>query len=179
MNNQTKFINKANIKHNNLYTYENVIYKNSRSKVKITCKIHGEFEQLPYSHLYGNGCPKCSKRSENLRMTQQEFINKSRNIHNNLYSYENTIYTLSHNKVKITCKKHGDFEQVACSHLRGSGCSKCNKSKGELKILNYLKDNDILCEDEKIHYFLSQKIIYDFYIPSKKLYIITNTLYRY
>jgi hypothetical protein len=29
------------------------------TKVKIICDKHGEFEQIPHSHLYGIGCPNC------------------------------------------------------------------------------------------------------------------------
>ena len=178
---QQNFINKSNIKHNNLYTYKNVIYIDSKTKVRITCKIHGDFEQIPNSHLRKRGCPKCGLLKNKIinPLNMNKFINNANIKHNNLYTYKNIIYIDSQTKVRITCKIHGDFEQTPNYHIQGGGCSKCNKSKGELKILNYLKENDILYEDEKIHYFLSQKIIYDFYIPSKKLYIITNTLYRY
>jgi hypothetical protein len=46
--------------HNNKYDYSLVEYKNSRTKVKIICPIHGTFEQIPYVHLKPCGCPKCS-----------------------------------------------------------------------------------------------------------------------
>lgn len=43
--NTEKFIKKANIVHNNKYSYDNVDYKYSRVKVNITCHIHGDFSQ--------------------------------------------------------------------------------------------------------------------------------------
>ena len=61
-------------------------------------------------------------------MTTIEFINKSSIIHNNKYSYDNTIFTKTSEKTIITCPTHGDFYQVANSHLRGHGCKKCSDS---------------------------------------------------
>ena len=55
-----KFIEKSNIIHNFKYSYINTNYINSRLKVNIICPIHGEFLQVPNSHLIGIGCNKCS-----------------------------------------------------------------------------------------------------------------------
>ena len=54
------FFTKANKVHNNKYDYSKVKYKNINEKVTIICPIHGEFEQTPYHHLEGQGCPKCA-----------------------------------------------------------------------------------------------------------------------
>ena len=53
------FIEKANIRHNNLYDYSKVEYKSSREKIIISCKTHGDFIQTPNDHLNGCGCQKC------------------------------------------------------------------------------------------------------------------------
>ena len=55
-----EFIKKASTVHNNFYSYEHVNYVNQTEKVRITCPIHGVFEQLPHNHLQGKGCPLCS-----------------------------------------------------------------------------------------------------------------------
>ena len=55
-----QFIERAILKHGHEYSYKNVIYVNSKVKVKIRCKVHGPFEQTPTSHLAGQGCRKCS-----------------------------------------------------------------------------------------------------------------------
>lgn len=54
------FIEKAKVVHDDLYDYSRVNYITHRHKVKIVCKIHGEFEQDAGSHLAGHGCPKCN-----------------------------------------------------------------------------------------------------------------------
>lgn len=57
--------------------------------------------------------------------TTEEFIKLAKNIHGDVFSYEETVYARNDQKVKITCKKHGVFEQVPSSHLKGYGCKKC------------------------------------------------------
>lgn len=58
---QQEFILKSIIKHNNLYDYSKVVYKNTRSFVDIKCEKHGIFKQRGGSHLSGNGCPNCTE----------------------------------------------------------------------------------------------------------------------
>ncbi len=55
------FVAKSNNKHDSKYKYEKITeFKNAQKKVIITCADHGDFMQSAYSHLAGNGCPKCS-----------------------------------------------------------------------------------------------------------------------
>lgn len=58
--NNDEFIRLAKIAHNNKYDYSNTSYKNMRTKIKITCKLHGDFLQTPNGHLSGRGCKKCN-----------------------------------------------------------------------------------------------------------------------
>ena len=55
------FIYKAKQIHGNKYDYNNSIYVDSHSNIKIICKKHGEFITKPYMHLQGQGCPKCNQ----------------------------------------------------------------------------------------------------------------------
>ena len=54
-----EFIERAKTVHGNKYDYNKVEYINSKTKICIICPEHGEFWQIPYSHLNGQGCPKC------------------------------------------------------------------------------------------------------------------------
>jgi hypothetical protein len=56
-----RFIERANIIHNNKYDYSKVIYTNAHAHVTIICPKHGEFKQRAYDHLHGHGCPICSQ----------------------------------------------------------------------------------------------------------------------
>ena len=71
------------------------------------------------------------------KLTTEEFIQKAINKHNNKYDYSLVEYEDAHKKVKIICKIHGKFEQLAYSHLSGQGCGKC----GILSIGNSLSSN--------------------------------------
>lgn len=60
------FIQKAIEFHGDTYDYSKVVYVNSKSKVIITCKTHGDFLQTPRNHMVGNGCPSCkTSKGEN------------------------------------------------------------------------------------------------------------------
>lgn len=55
----SSFIKRAHKIHGNEYQYYGS-YLNARTKISISCKIHGIFYQTPDNHLHGQGCPKCS-----------------------------------------------------------------------------------------------------------------------
>lgn len=129
---KANFIEKANLIHDNKYSYEAGIYTTTHNKITITCPLHGAFEQQPIKHLKGQGCPKCaaSANANSMRKTTEQFINSANTIHNNTYTYENTIYIKYHTKVSITCAEHGNFEQTPAAHISGKqGCPKCANEK--------------------------------------------------
>ena len=58
------FIERSKKIHGNKFEYDLVVYDNCRTKVKIICPTHGEFEQTPNAHLYsGSGCEKCAREA--------------------------------------------------------------------------------------------------------------------
>ena len=123
---QNKFIEKANKKHCNKYDYSKVNYINSHTEVIIICPEHGEFLQRPSTHLRC-GCPKCGleRKSKKLSLTTEQFIERSKIIHNNEYDYSQTIYKNASTKVDILCQQHGIFKQLPFAHLSGQGCPYC------------------------------------------------------
>lgn len=70
-------------------------------------------------------------------ITTDIFVNKANLIHSNKYDYSLVEYKNSHTKVKIICKEHGEFEQIANNHLNGKGCPYCKK----IKISQYRSSN--------------------------------------
>jgi hypothetical protein len=57
-----EFVSKANLTHNNKYSYNKAIYKTNKTKLTITCPNHGDFNQTPDKHLNRNyGCPICKE----------------------------------------------------------------------------------------------------------------------
>lgn len=129
------FVTKSNLIHNSKYDYSKTSYSNIKTNVIIICPIHGEFKQKPKDHLSGCGCSECGyiTRIEKKTTNVNKFINQANLIHNNKYDYKNLIYKSAHDKIKIICPIHGEFEQTAHSHLNGSGCPKCFN---ELRKLN-------------------------------------------
>ena len=117
------FIERAINIHDNKYDYSLVDYKNNKTKVKIICKKHGIFEQLPIHHVDAkSGCHKCYG---NVKLTTEEFIKKAQLEHGQLYDYSLVDYKTDKLKVKLICNKHGIFEQTPNVHLNGHGCFKC------------------------------------------------------
>lgn len=143
-----RFIIEAKQIHGDKYNYHLVEYKNTNKKVKITCPIHGLFLQSPTHHLRQQGCPKCQST---FKLTNEEFINRANQKHKNVYTYDLVSYINVATKVIINCKLHGQFAQTPNRHLKGEGCPKCNMSKGELRIRNWLTINNF-CFDQQVKF---------------------------
>jgi very-short-patch-repair endonuclease len=122
------FIRKSNEKHNNRYDYSKSVYVNSKTKLIIICKEHGEFLQVPSYHYFsGCGCPKCDPTRN---LTVDEFIERARNIHKDKYDYSLVEYKTAKDMIKIICKKHGEFIQKAGPHIyQREGCPNCVNNK--------------------------------------------------
>ncbi len=146
-----KFIEESIKIHGDKYDYSKSIYTGCENKLIIICKTHGEFQQQPNNHLYGKGCKKCgnSKANDNKRSNTEDFIKSSKKIHGELYDYSKVEYTNYHNKVKIICREHGEFEQSPSGHLDGKGCCKC----GKIKTTNskYSNTNEFIEKSKKIY----------------------------
>lgn len=157
------FIKKSNTIHDNKYSYDKSIYTNTNTKLIITCRKHGDFNQTPKSHLSGNGCSECSGLK---RLTTSEFINRSKEIHGDKFLYDNIDYINMYKKVNIICKKHGIFKQIPSVHLNGGGCRKC-------KIDSMFSTKDIFIQNSKrIHNNLYDYDIVEYIKCNKKINII-------
>lgn len=128
---QDEFIKRAIDKHGNAYKYDRVKLVSMSDKVLIGCKLHGYFPQTAETHIVGAGCPRCKVDyiSCLLKSYTKEWIKKAKAIHGDVYDYSKVQYNRCADHVTIICKKHGDFEQVANSHLSGSGCFKCSRER--------------------------------------------------
>ncbi len=123
------FIRKATERHGDLYDYSKVEYTNTRSKVVITCKLHGDFLQAAGHHILGIGCPECGKEKAHAtirtRKSTSKFIKDSTEIHGDKYDYSKSKYVSAREKVEIICKIHGSFLQKSMHHTNGRGCPEC------------------------------------------------------
>jgi hypothetical protein len=142
---QEQFINKANIKHNNYYDYSLVNYVKAQTKIKIICPKHGEFEQQPNNHLFGQGCIWCM--GDNVRsarkLTHHGFIKKLKHKQPELcelISFKEE-YKLN-NKKLLLGTKYGDVLISPNKLLKGTKPCISNSINPENYILEYIKINN-------------------------------------
>lgn len=82
--NTKQFVLRAKQIHGDKYDYGKVVYTNSRTKVLITCPLHGDFYQTPSLHLRGAGCMKCaieSRRKKTRDIWMDVFNERFTNYH--------------------------------------------------------------------------------------------------
>lgn len=112
------------------YSYEKTVYTSADNKIAVICSVHGEFHTRYADHVRGSKCKLCSNITirEKQAMGLDKFIEQANYVHNNYYTYGNSVYVNNRTKIAITCKTHGDFFQAPEHHLNGHGCKKCTMS---------------------------------------------------
>ena len=134
------FINKYNSEKYELIEFE------SCHKVTVKCKICGAIRTTTADNIYRYGCPHCSliKGSQAQRLTKEQFINNSIQVHGTFYDYSKAEVIDYNTKVCIICPKHGEFWQSPRKHYGDKcGCPKCASSHGERLICQILNDLNI------------------------------------
>jgi hypothetical protein len=163
------FVKRAKEVHGSKYDYSQVDYVDIKTRVNIICPIHGEFNQTPDSHIHNHECPECGiiNRRKSVMISKSNCVKNFFDIHGSLYDYSLVEYVHSKQKVKIICKKHGMFEQTPHKHTLGDGCPKCKSSRGEIKIENWLVNNQINFVTQKRFSDCKNKkpLPFDFYLP--------------
>ena len=84
--------------HGDKYDYSKVNYTNSKEKVEIICRIHGEFEQSASSHSKGHGCPNCGG---NKNYSEEDVIRIVNSIYGDSYNLSKLKYKSFHEKMII------------------------------------------------------------------------------
>ena len=83
------------------------------------------------------------------RLTQEEFILKSKKIHGDKYDYSKVSYINNRTKVCIICPEHGEFWMIPDSHLRKRGCPMCGTRAAQMK--NRLTQEEFIKRAKEIH----------------------------
>lgn len=78
------------------------------------------------------------------KLTQEEFIERARQVHGDKYDYSKAGYISTDTKICIICPEHGEFWQTPSNHLKGQGCPKC---AGKFRY----KTSDFIAAAEKAH----------------------------
>jgi hypothetical protein len=169
--------------HGDKYQYDKATYSDVSTKMKITCSKHGDFWQNPYGHYGGSGCVKCGyeEGAEANRISLPEFIERSKMVHGDKYDYTNVSFSDSLEEVEIICPKHGSFMQVMRYHYYGSGCQKCNSSRGETSVRLILQKRKLKFIEQKTFDDLTYKgkLKCDFFIPELNTVIEYNGRQHY
>lgn len=142
-----KFIEDARAINGDRYDYSFVEYINSKKKVIIICREHGEFGQRPNDHLSGVQCPECAHPSS--RKSKEQFVADARKVHGGKYDYSEAIYRGAAKNTVVICPQHGRFKQKPNYHLLGQGCPRCCDSHGERIVSRTLKSLGISYTREK------------------------------
>ena len=117
-----EIVKRAKAIHGDKYVYPKFDNIPVTKKMKIICPIHGEFEQVIYAHLRGEGCPKCVGNRR--KYTTEDFIRDATEKFGDKFNYSKSIYTGRRNNVCIMCKElitednpNGEFWQKPFVHL--------------------------------------------------------------
>jgi len=150
------FIEKAIKIHGDKYDYSKVKYDNAHKKVTIICKKHGEFKQVPNSHLQEIGCPHCANKNEGQvkNLLLKYFKGWKIILHKRIwekYKYYNhrryCDFWLEKNGIKIIVEYDGEL------HFKPVCFNGISPKKAEKEFKNYqLKDklDKEFCEENNI-----------------------------
>ena len=135
MDRKNIFLSKAKLIHQDFYDYSLVEYTNMNTKVIIKCPLHGVFKQSPYKHINRKqGCPICGIEKSRIKRIKPFyiFLNQAIKIHGDNYDYSlsKIDYEGAFKKVRIICKKHGEWRQTPDNHINDKkGCYYCGLEK--------------------------------------------------
>lgn len=118
-----EFISKASSRHNNLYDYSLVDYKNTKTPITIFCETHNtKFITTPMSHLNGTRCPICVKEIPHTtdKLTHELFIVKLFKVNKGKLNFE-VLSKCQGADTKVTLQdKYGTYAILARVLLRGA-----------------------------------------------------------
>lgn len=124
---EKKFWDFVSQKYGDKYDFSKFRYLGATTKSEVVCRDHGSVFTSPTYILAGAICPRCSRESagKSKRLGWDVFVKKAQHAHNNKYEYPEQEYVGNKAKVRIICKKHGEFWQKPNSHMYGKGCYEC------------------------------------------------------
>ena len=139
-----RFIEMVNEKFGNKFDLSGIDYKGFKGhKIIITCPVHGPFEMTPASFIRSKyGCPKCciEGRADKFRLSRDEFVQRSSEVHNYKYDYSLIRDDMKMDEpVKIICPDHGVFIIKPTVHLHTKvGCPKCRGR--QMTVKDFIRD---------------------------------------
>ena len=152
-----KFKEEGAKKHNNFYTYDNVInYVNNKTDVMVTCPLHGDFPVRPDNHLGGlSGCPICKqskgeKKISDLLTSMDIVFKRQYTIPNSNFRYD--FYLPEYN---MLIEYDGALHFKAVEHFGGEAHLNLTKYRDLMKNRLAKKNGYILL---RIHYRMFKQL---------------------
>lgn len=111
-------------------------YNGVTAKSIAICPKHGEFPISAKHLLEGHGCKKCGKESISKKnsWTQEEILEKIKEIHGDKYDTSKVIYNGIFEPITLICPKHGEFEIRPHNIISGKqGCRECGYERSAKK----------------------------------------------
>jgi hypothetical protein len=100
------------------------------------------------------------------KMTQEEFVARSKSIHGDKYDYSKVVYVNSSTKVAIKCNHCGNiFYQSPNVHLKKCGCPLCNQR--HFSLVCGMGINDLI---QEIHQSKGKTLDKDILVKGNKVY---------
>lgn len=141
-----------------IYDYSEAVVTDSKSKIKITCPLHGAFTQTAASHLQGNGCPSCalsgykSNKPGNFYVLRDGDITKI-GITNNAVSRRVRVINRSGKSFTVVAYFHfengqhaRDLENKFLKRLRATHSQPAEKFDGSTECFYEVDIDDLLSE---------------------------------
>lgn len=142
------FILRAQKVHGSKFDYGQVVYVNAKTAVTIKCPTHGEFSQVPDTHLSSKyGCILCGHAAtgKHSRSSTDKFVAAAKRKYGEKYVYDNSVYHTAISDITIACTRCGkEFVTSPNKHLTCGTCPYCDSrgfDKTKPGILYYLSIN--------------------------------------
>lgn len=133
-NNFETFLNTVNERFGNKFSYPHIEeeYENSHSKITIKCNACGNtFVKIACDHITSpnGGCNVCYKKSFEKYYSYEELL-KYNNLELDIKPFEGEKEY--RDKCIVVCPKHGEYEVIINTILKGKGkCKKCTGKKAK------------------------------------------------
>ena len=128
---QTQFLQRANKVAPVNLDFSKSVFHDTRTKVVVTCKIHGDFEILPSNLFQGANCRECAQTQagRKRRVSKKDLIDRLKTKFGNLYEVDKNSVVKATSPIQLKCKTHGWFEGLIGNLLNSSGCPSCQNQR--------------------------------------------------
>lgn len=157
-------------------------YKGTHNPIKVRhnkVECQHEFKIAPKDFAKHRRCPECSRIAK--MKTNKQFLEQVKSLAGDEYTFIEE-YKGDNKKIEAIHNLCGyKYSVTPNNFINGTRCSKCNRSKGELAIIEILEELEIYYEEQKTFPGLINinQLSYDFFIPSKGLLIEYNGRQHY